>query len=89
MSPGSLVLADDRQQLGAGGASMVINRGTDHGVGAGQRLTIFRRVVRQGGAPIVTIGSATVYSVRTDTAEDRIDGSTDAVYVGDLVALHR
>ena len=41
--PGRLILGDDRRQMGATGDFMVFDRGSDHGLRNGQRLTIFRR----------------------------------------------
>jgi len=87
-APGRLVLGSERRQIGGAGEFMVLNRGSDHGLRAGQRLTIFRHTVG-GSAPVSTIGSATVYLIGAQTSTIRIDGSVDAVYVGDLVAIHR
>lgn len=87
--PARVVLADDRRQLGAGGGSlMVIDRGSDHGLKPGQRLTIFRRTL-DGAGPIMTIGEAFVASTRPDNAVMRIQTSREAVQVGDLIAIHR
>jgi hypothetical protein len=86
--PGRVILADDRRQTGAAGAFMVLDRGSDHGLRAGQRLTIFRTTLK-GAGPVATIGTATVYTVQAETSSIRIESSIDAVYVGDLVAVHR
>lgn len=88
-SPGRLVLGDDRRQMGSAGEFMVLDRGSDHGLKPGQQVTIFRQTLPGGGGPVATIGSATVYIVRAETSIVRIDKSTEAVYVGDLVAVHR
>jgi hypothetical protein len=87
--PGHLVLGDDRRQIGGAGEFMVLDRGSDHGVRPGQRLTIFRQTLPGGGGPVANIGTATVYVVRPETSVVRIEQSVDAVYVGDLVAIHR
>lgn len=87
-APGHLILADDRRQVGSAGTLMVLDRGTDHGLKPGQRLTIFRETVG-GKGPVSRIGEATALVVNAETALVRIDSSRDAVYVGDLVALHR
>jgi hypothetical protein len=87
--PGRFILGDDRRQIGSTGEFMVLDRGSDHGIRAGQRLTIFRHTLPDGSGPVSTIGSATVYVVRPETSVVRIDKSVDAVYVGDLVAIHR
>jgi len=86
--PAHLILGDDRRQVGAAGQFMVLDRGSDHGLKPGHKLTIFRTTLK-GAGPVATIGSATVYSVQPETSVVRIDTSLDAVYVGDLVAIHR
>jgi hypothetical protein len=87
-SPGHLILGAERRQTAAAGEFMVLDRGTDQGIGPGQKLTIFR-VVSSGTGPVATIGTAKVYLVRPESATIRIESSVDAVYVGDLVAIHR
>lgn len=85
--PAKLILGAERRQTGGAGQFMVLDRGTDHGLRAGQQLTIFRRTVKDG--PVANVGAATVFTVRPDSSVVRIDSSIDAVYVGDLVAIHR
>jgi hypothetical protein len=67
---------------------MVFDRGSDHGLRNGQRLTIFRETVG-GAGPVVRVGEATAMIVSPETTVIRVDKSTDAIYVGDLVAIHR
>jgi hypothetical protein len=86
--PGQIVMADERRQSGYPGLLMLVNRGTDHGVRAGQTITIFRQTLN-GQGPLVDVGRATVMSVRPQTALVRIDSSREAVYVGDFAAIHR
>jgi hypothetical protein len=86
--PARVVLGDDRRQMGAEGALMVLDRGSDHGMKPGQRLTIFRRAVGDDG-PIVKIGDAVVASTQSESSMMRIEKSHEAVQVGDLVAIHR
>ena len=86
-SPARLILGAERRQMGGAGEFMVLDRGSDHGLQPGQQLTIFRRTVPDG--PIATVGAATVYAVQPGSSVVRIDRSMDAVYVGDLVAIHR
>jgi hypothetical protein len=86
-SPGRLILGADRRQIGAPGEFMIIDRGSDHGLRQGQQLTIFRRIVADG--PVATVGVATVFSVQPGSSVVRIERSTDAVWIGDLVAIHR
>jgi len=85
-NPGRVILGDERRQMGAAGSLMVVNRGSDHGLRGGQRLTIFREA---GGGPVLRVGEATVMIVGPETSTFRIDRSTDAVHVGDLIAVHR
>lgn len=104
--PARLVLADERRQSGYPGLLMLMDRGGDDGVRAGQRVTIFRYPITSPRAmaagyrtapadttdttgPILAVGEATVLSVRPKTALVRIDTASDAVYIGDLVAIHR
>lgn len=87
-NPGHLVLGDDRRQMGGNGDLMVVDRGSDHGIKAGQRFTIFR-TTGGGSGPVAKIGEGTAMVVKPDTAVVRIDKVIDAVTVGDLVAVHR
>lgn len=86
--PAHLILGDDRRQIASAGQFMVLDRGSDHGVRPGQKLTIFRTTLK-GAGPVATIGAATVYAVQLETSVVKIESSLDAIYVGDLVAIHR
>jgi hypothetical protein len=86
--PARIVMGDERMQTGAAGTLMLINRGTDHGVRAGQTLTIFRSTM-DGRGPLLDVGTGTILSVRPQTALMRIDSSRDAVSIGDMAAMHR
>ena len=87
-NPGRLLLGDDRRQMGATGDLMVFDRGSDHGLRNGQRLTIFRETAG-GAGPVSRVGEATAMIVSPETTVIRIDKSLDAIYVGDLIAIHR
>jgi hypothetical protein len=87
-SAGVIVLGDERRQLGSAGSTMIVDRGTYHGVRPGQRATIFRAALG-GTGPVVRIGEATAMIVDRDTSVVLIDSSRDAVMVGDRVALHK
>ena len=87
-NPARIVMADEMKQTGSEGTMMLINRGSEMGVQAGQTLTIYR-VTLSGTGPSVIVGSGTVLSVRPQTSLMRVDQSRDAVYIGDLAALHR
>jgi hypothetical protein len=86
--PATLILGTERRQAAAAGQFMVLDRGSDHGLQPGQQLTIFRRTLPEGG-PVATVGKATVFTVLPESSVVRIESSLDAVYVGDLVAIHR
>ncbi len=87
-APARVMLGAERRRLGAPGDFMVLDRGSDHGLRAGQLLTVFRLPAGAAG-PVATIGAAKVYLVRPASSTIRIERSVDAVYVGDLVAVHR
>jgi hypothetical protein len=67
---------------------MLVNRGSDQGVQPGQALTIFRPTL-SGEGPVQRVGTATVVSVYPQLSVVRIDGIRDAIFVGDLAAIHR
>ena len=82
-----ILFADAGQLVGAPRRLMVIDRGTDHGLRAGQRLTVFRRSLH-GSAPSI-VGDAVVVAVRIDSATIRIERAIDAISLGDLAAPAR
>lgn len=86
--PGVIIMADERRQMGYPGLVMIVNRGSEHDVRAGQGLTVYRETLR-GGGPLLTLGTATVLSVRPQTSLIQIDSARDAIFLGDLVAIHR
>ena len=86
--PATIVTGEHGQAMGTTRQMMVIDRGIMQGVARGQRLTIFRRSAADGSAKI-TIGDGIVVAVRADSATFRIERATDAIEVGDLVAIHR
>jgi Carboxypeptidase regulatory-like domain len=83
-----VLFADAGQLVGAPRRLMVIDRGRDGGVRAGQRVTLFRRNHFGGGGPQV-IGDAVVVAVRGDSATIRVERATDAILFGDLAAVNR
>lgn len=86
--PAHVVLGEHGQTLGAERQLMVIDRGATQGAERGQRLTIFRRALGDRG-PVRPIADAVIVAVRADSATIRIERTSDAVTVGDYVALHR
>jgi hypothetical protein len=87
-NPGRIILGDERRHMGAVGSMLVLDRGSDHGLRPGQRVTIFRPVP-SGSGPVVRIGDGTAMVVHPETTTFRIDQSIDTIYVGDRVAIHR
>ncbi|HYT69320.1 MAG TPA: hypothetical protein VEL51_23070 [Vicinamibacterales bacterium] len=86
--PGRIVMADERRQMGYPGLVMLLNRGSDDGVRAGQAITIYRETLK-GEGPTLMVGAATVLSVYSQASVVRIDSSRDAIFIGDLAAIHR
>jgi hypothetical protein len=62
---------------------MVIDRGSEHGIRIGQRLTLFRR---RGARSPEIVGDAIVVSIRIDSATIRIERVNDVISSGDLAA---
>ena len=85
--PARIVMADERRQVGYPGLAMLLNRGSEHGVRPGQAITVFRETT--GGGPVLTVGTATILRVFGQTSVVRIDRISDAIFVGDLAAIHR
>ena len=86
--PARITIGEHGQQLAAAGQMMVIDRGIMQSVQRGQQLTIFRRADANSARPTI-IGDGVVVAVRADSATIRIERATDAITVGDLVAIHR
>ena len=86
--PARIVLADERQQSASAGMLMLIDHGSDDGLRAGQSVTIFRETL-SGAGPNYRVGLGEILNVRPETSLIRINSSRDAVYIGDLVAVHR
>src|SRR5258708_40012852 len=82
-----ILFADAGQLVGAPRRLMVIDRGSDHGIRAGQRLTVFRGS-RHGSAPSV-VRDAVVVAVRIDSATIRIERASDVIALGDFAAASR
>ena len=83
-----ILFGDAGQMLGVPGRLMVIDRGSEHGIRVGQRLTLFRRQSRRATAPSV-VGDAVVVAIRTDSATIRVERATDAIAFGDWAAPQR
>ena len=86
--PAHVMLGDERRQLGSEGSLMVIDRGSDHGLRPGQRLTLFRPLTEAPGS-VMRIGEAVVASTQHETSVMRIGATSGEIQLGDLVAIHR
>jgi hypothetical protein len=86
--PAHVIFGENGRSMGAPKQLMVIDRGSAHGAERGQRVTIFRRPQGERG-PVSTVADAIVIAVRADSATIRIERASDAVLIGDMVALHR
>ena len=84
--PGRITLGEYGRKVGTEGQMMVIDRGIMQGAERGQRLTIFRH--GNQGRPL-PVGDAVIVAIRADSATILIGRTTDAITVGDMVALHR
>jgi hypothetical protein len=79
-----IIFGEADQMMGAPGRMMVIDRGQQHGLRAGQRLTLFRRSF--GSRALV--GDAIVLAVREDSARIRVERASGAIWFGDSAAPH-
>lgn len=82
-----ILFTDAGMMLGARGRLMVIDQGTEQGIFAGQRVTLFRRR-KETPAPAV-LGEATVIAVKGSSATIRIERAIDAITSGDWAAPQR
>ena len=83
-----ILFADVGQMLGVPRRLMVIDRGSDHDLRVGQRLTLFRRKVQSGATPSV-VGDAVVVALRIDSATIRVESASDVISFGDWAAPQR
>lgn len=86
--PAVIIMAGERRQIGYPGLMMIVNRGSEQDLRAGQSLTVYRETLGNDG-PLLSLGTATVLIVRPQTSLIRIDTAREAIYLGDLVAIHR
>ncbi|HZR23914.1 MAG TPA: carboxypeptidase-like regulatory domain-containing protein [Vicinamibacterales bacterium] len=84
----TILFGDADQIVGVPRRFLVIDRGRDAEVHAGQRVTLFRRSRFDRGAPVV-LGDAVVVAVRADSATIRIERAVDIIEAGDLAAPQR
>jgi hypothetical protein len=85
---GHVMLGDEGRRIVGNGEFITIDRGSDHGLVTGQRLTVFRDK-RGSQGPLVEIGTVITVSVRPDNATVQVLEVRDAVMRDDLVAIRR
>ncbi len=85
---GTIVMGDERRQMGSSGTLMLFDRGSEQNVQTGQSVTIFRETIG-GAGPVYEVGKGIVVNVRPRNAVVRIDMTHDVVFVGDRVAINR
>ena len=83
-----ILFADVGQMLGVPRRLMVIDRGGDHDLRVGQRLTLFRRKTQSARTPSV-VGEAVVVALRLESATIRVENATDVISLGDWAAPQR
>jgi hypothetical protein len=85
---GHIMLGDEGRRIVGNGEFITIDRGSDHGLVAGQRLSVFRDK-RSSAGPLVEIGTVVTVSVRPDNATVQVLDLRDAIMRDDLVAVRR
>jgi hypothetical protein len=81
-----ILYGDAGQIVGAPGRLMVIDRGRNHGLQPGQRMTLFRR---SAGSRRSVVGDAVVVAARFESATIKIVHATDVIEFGDWAAPQR
>jgi hypothetical protein len=82
-SYGRVLYGSQDRRSGGVGEFMLIDRGMDQSVAVGAHYAIYRDL-RVGGAPLASVGEATVVSIGPKMALVRINRSRDAIYTGDF-----
>jgi hypothetical protein len=80
---GRILYGSEERRSGGIGEFMLIDRGSDKSVTLGEHYAIYRDL-RVGGAPLSSIGEATVVSIGPTMALVRINRARDAVFAGDI-----
>lgn len=83
----SIVFGDEGRTIGGPTQLMVIDRGADHSLRIGQRVTLFRQL-RGAQGPRSVLGEGTIVAIASDSATVRLDSSRGAVQIGDSAAPH-
>jgi hypothetical protein len=79
-----VLYGSEERRSGGIGEFMLIDQGADHRVALGSHFAIYRDI-RVPGAPLASIGEATVVSIGPAMALVRINRARDAVFTGDFV----
>lgn len=94
---GRILFGDEGRGLAGGGSLMVIDRGSDHGIAAGDSFVVLRDkraasalfTAPRGQEPLTDIGEAVAVAVRPDSSTILIFRARDAIMAGDFVAIRR
>jgi hypothetical protein len=85
---GHVMVGDEGRRIVGNREFITIDRGSDHGLVAGQRLSVFRDK-RSAAGPLVEIGTVITVSVRPDSSTVQVLEVRDAIMRDDLVAVRR
>lgn len=83
----SVLFGVDRRQIFGDGDVVSVDRGTTHGLAAGDRLAIYRD--SQNGLPLVPLGEALVVEPSEQTSKVVLVKVRDAVRAGDVAVMRR
>ena len=81
---GRVLYGSEERRSGGAGEFMLIDRGSNHSVALGSHFAIYRDI-RVTGAPLASVGEATVVSIGPTMALVRINRARDAIFTGDYV----
>jgi len=87
-SPGQVLVGVDRRVNHGGGNYVVVDRGTDAGVQAGQHVVFFRPQGAETAARVV-LGEGLVMEAQPESATVLIQTASQPIYSGDSVAFRR
>jgi hypothetical protein len=84
----TILSGDEERAQAARQDAMIVDRGVDHGVSAGDTFVVFRKK-RAEETPLAEVGEGIVLLVQPSTSTVQITRSRDAVLSGDRVAFRR
>lgn len=85
---GRILLGTDRRASFGLGDFLIVNRGSDHGVGPGMQFVVYRDK-HQPENFLYELGEAVAVDVRAETSTLRVTISRDAFSAGDYVAMRK